>query len=332
MITPSKPSGAARSTGKRRASTPLANGLAKLLVAGLASALFLIAFPARALVVYQTGFEFSEGYITNKDLVDQNGWVEFGSGGNGIVSDFIPGKGQQAYVGFTPPTSTNDSSLFVLQPLDLNASQVQFAVTFAIFDSKLPNTNRDDFYWSVFNQQLDQLFTVDFDNQELRVYYYLDDGKDRIWSGLNFTNDGAYQLAIAMDFASNRWSATLNGTLVTNNQPITTVGASLNLGDIDAAWAIWDPKAPGDNFMVFDDYQVSATVPPPQLKILSITNGAPTLRVSGQPSNPFAVEASTNLMNWLPLKTNITTGGSFTYVDNTSVGFPVRFYRARWAP
>lgn len=330
MITPSKPADCASPAAQSWASTACANRLAKLLVASLALALFLIAFPARALVVYQTGFEANEGYSTNKDLVGQNGWVKFGSGGNGIVSGFIPGKGQQAYVGFTPPT--NGSSLYVLQPLNLNAPQVQFSVTFAIVDSTHPNTNRDDFYWSVFNQQSNHLFTLDFDNQELRVYYYLDDNKDRTWSGLNFTNDGAYQLAIAMDFASNRWSATLNGTLVTNNQPITTVGAPLNLGDIDAAWAIWDPNAPGDNFMVFDDYQVSATVPPPQLQILSITNGVPTLRVSGQPSNPFAVEASTNLTNWVSLKTKITTGGSFTYVDNTSVGLPVRFYRARWAP
>jgi hypothetical protein len=331
MITPSNQTDCARPTAKNCALTSFTSRLAKLLVAGLASALFLIAFPARAVVIYQTGFEFSEGYSTNKDLVDQNGWIKFGSGGNGIVTDFIADKGQQAYVGFTPPIP-NDSSLFVLQPLDLNASKVQFSVTLAIFDSTPPNTNRDDFYWTVFNQQLDQLFTVDFDNQELRVYYILDDNKNRTWSGVNFTNDGAYQLTIAMDFASNRWSATLNGILVTNNQPITTVGKPLNLGDIDAAWAIWDPKAPGDNFMVFDDYQVSATVPPPQLKILSITNGVPTLRVSGQPSNPFAVEASTNLTSWVALKTNITTGGSFTYVDNASVGFPVRFYRARWAP
>src|SRR5580765_965591 len=124
MITPSKPTHCASPTARSCASTSFSNRLANLLVAGVASALLLIAFPVRALVIYQTGFEFSEGYSTNKDLVDQNGWVKFGSGGNGIVSDFIPGKGQQAYVGFTPPTTNVDSSLFVLQPLNLNAAQV----------------------------------------------------------------------------------------------------------------------------------------------------------------------------------------------------------------
>jgi hypothetical protein len=287
------------------------------------------AVSATAVIVYQTGFDAAEGYNTNLDLIGQKGWVGAGSGGNGIVSGFLPGANQQAYIGFSPP-ATNDENLFVYQPVKQNAPQIQFSVTFLIVDST--STNRDDFYWSVFNQQGDQLFTLDFDNQELRAYYYLDDQKGRTWSGLNFTNDTAYQLAIAMNFASNRWSASLNGARIATNQPITTTGAALNLGDVDAAWAIWDPKAPGENFMVFDNYSISATIPPPQLKILGRTNSIPTLRVSGQAGNRFAVEASTNLTSWLPLTTNITTGGSFIYADNSASGLLRRFYRARWVP
>jgi hypothetical protein len=56
------------------------------------------------------------------------------------------------------------------------------------------------------------------------------------------------------------------------------------------------------------------------------------LRLTGQPDLPFAVETSTNLINWLPLKTNFATGGSFDYVGATAAGEPRRFYRARWAP
>ena len=280
--------------------------------------------------IYQTGFEPSEGYKTNSDLVGQQGWVGAGSGGNGIVSGFFPGKGQQAYVGFTPPLP-QDSSLFVYQRLNRNQASIQFSVTMAIIDST--TTNRDDFYWSVFNQQGDPLFTLDFYNGDLGVYYYLDNTNNNgTWSGLTFTNDVAYQLNITMNFASNRWAATLGSAVIATNQPITTVGAPLNLGDIDAAWVVADPNAPGDNFMVFDNYQVSASVSPPQLKILGTLNGLPTLRILGLESNRFALEASTNLVNWVPLRTNTVVGGSFDLVDDTAAGLFRRFYRARFVP
>jgi len=61
-------------------------------------------------------------------------------------------------------------------------------------------------------------------------------------------------------------------------------------------------------------------------------NGSPTLRVTGLADNTFALEASTNLLNWLPLKTNITTGGSYDYVDSATAGLARRYYRSRWVP
>jgi hypothetical protein len=106
----------------------------------------------------------------------------------------------------------------------------------------------------------------------------------------------------------------------------------MNLGDIDGAWAIYDQNAPGDNYMVFDDYRVSASVPAPQLTLLGITNGSPNLRVTGFADNHFAVEASADIMTWSALQTNVTTGGTFSYVDESAAGLPLRFYRARWVP
>jgi hypothetical protein len=286
---------------------------------------------AQATLIYQTSFETSEGYHTNADLVGQQGWRGAGSGGNGITEGFFPDKGQQAYIGFSPP-ATNDASLFVYQPISKNLPQVQFSVTMAIFGSSASNPNRDDFYWSVYNQQAKQLFTLDFDNYELKLYYYLDNTNNRTSTGLSFTNGGAYPLNMTMDFASNRWSATFGGALAVTNLPITTLATKPTFGDIDAAWVVFDPSAPGDNFMVFDDYQITATLPPPQLTALGTVNGAPTLRLSGLADIRFALEASTNLLNWMPLKTNITTGGSFDYVDSTAGAQPRRFYRARWVP
>ena len=305
------------------------NGITRIVLAGTFLGLWLQTGAGAATVIYQTGFEAAQGYNTNADLVGQKGWLGAGSGGNGLVSGFFPGSGEQAYVGFSPPL-TNDTSLFVYQPVNRNLPQAQFSVTMAIEDST--TTNRDDFYWSVFNQQGQPLFTLDFDNYELRLYYYLDNTNGRTWSGLTFTNGGAYPFTLSMDFASNRWSATFNGQSAATNQPITTTGAALNLGDIDAAWAIYDPAAPGNNFMVFDNYQISASAPPPQVDMLGLVNGAPALRVLGVDGARYALEASTDQKNWLALQTNTIAGGKFDYVDDTATGVPSRFYRARWVP
>ena len=280
-------------------------------------------------VVFQTAFERSQGYDTNLDLVGQNGWVSAGSGGNGLVTGFFPGRAQQAYVGFAPPNS-GDSSLFVYQPLNKNLSQAQFSVTMMVADSS--NNQYDDFYWSVFNQQGDQFFTLDFDNYAQRVNYGTETSTNWTWSGLTFTNGGIYSLVLNLDFVANRWDATLNGRLIATNQPITTRGSPLNLGDIDAAWVPYNIQAPGDNFMVFDDYTVAGVVPSPQLKMLGWVGPAPVLRLYGQSNTTFAVDGSTNLVHWAALKSNVVTGGYFDYVDNGAASLGRRFYRARWVP
>jgi hypothetical protein len=283
-----------------------------------------------ATVIYQTGFEPSEGYDANLDLVGQKGWVGAGSGGNGLTSGFFPGRGQQAYIGFTQ-TVAGAQALFVYQPLNQSPTQAQFSVTMAVIDSST-TTNRDDFLWSVYNQQGDQLFTIDFDNYALKVNYLLDGTNTQTWSGLTFTNSTAYPLVINLDFAGNRWSATFNGAVLATNQPITTIGSPLNLGDVDAVWQIYYTNAPGDNYLVFDDYLVTGTMPPPQLKVLGLIAKAPAIRLFGQPDSTFALEASSNLVNWVSWKTNVTVGGYFDFTDSGAIGLPRRFYRGRWAP
>jgi hypothetical protein len=139
-----------------------------------------------------------------------------------------------------------------------------------------------------------------------------------------------------MDFAANRWSATLDAQLIATNQPITTTGAPLNLGDIDAVWSLYEPEFPGDNFMVFDDYQIVAendAPPVAQVQWLGRSSeGWALLRVTGDSGQFWAIEGSTNLTHWTALKTNSLSGGSFDYVDQAAAGLPHRFYRTRWVP
>lgn len=51
--------------------------------------------------------------------------------------------------------------------------------------------------------------------------------------------------------------------------------------------------------------------------------------VTGTPGSTYVVEASTNLVNWLPLKTN---SSPFTFTDPNAVALPLRFYRAHQWP
>ncbi len=327
-LTASRQYASAESDGPPTDRTPSpGRGLGTLL--GLLVAWLLNCSPAGGTVLYQTSFEHSEGYDTNLDLVGQAGWVGIGSGGNGVVTGFPAGKGQQAYIGFSPP-ATNETTLYIFHPVNKRVPRAQFSVTLDIEDSS--NNNWDDFYWAVFNQQGKQLVTLDFDNFYTNVFYWLEGSTNRTETGVKFSNGMAYQLNMILDFTNNRWSATLGSNLLATNQPITLSGASLDLGDIDAAWNVYATNAPGDNFMVFDNYQISASMPPPQLKTLGLVNGLPTIRVTGLADYQFALETATDVVNWLPLKTNITTGGSFDYVDDSAAGLSQRFYRARWVP
>ncbi len=285
--------------------------------------------------VYSTSFEAGEGYSTNLDLIGQNGWTGQGSGGNGVVTKFFPGQGQQAYIGFSPPNPTN-AQLFVWHPLNYtplaaNTPVVTFSVLMAITDSS--NGEYDDFLWSVFNSRGDNLFALDFFNGDTGIYYLLGGDTSYVPTGRSFTNGVTYSLAITMNFSQNAWSATLDGRQLVTNAPITTTGATMDLGDVDAVWLPYYTNAPGDNYMIFDNYQVTAVgiaPPPATLQTFGRTSdGLFLLRLLGASGYAYAIDASSDLRQWTPLKTNVVTGGYFDMIDTTAPGFPLRFYRGR---
>ncbi|MBX3747502.1 MAG: S8 family serine peptidase [Verrucomicrobiae bacterium] len=211
-------------------------------------------------VLYETRFERLEGFNPALPLVGQGGWMGDGTGGNGIVDSAFFGLGQQAFVGFRPPTRFGDA-LYVWRPLDYvpnPATQpvVRFSVLMMVVDSW--NLAYDDFEWSVYNRRAERLFTLSFDNSNLGIFYRLDGPSGYIYTGYDFENDVIYDLVVVMDFAANRWTAFIDGEPVVDNAPITTTGLPLDLGDIDAVWIPRDDFFPGDNYLVFDNYRVAA--------------------------------------------------------------------------
>lgn len=286
--------------------------------------------------LFSTKFEVSEGYNPNLKLAGQNGWTQSGSGGNGLTNSFV-GQGQQAYVGHFPP-APGYSNLFVWHPINFspdtaNLPLVKFTTLMSIVGST--NGQFDFFQWQVFNNQAQTLIIIDFDTDLTNVGYFLN-GTQYVDTGVKFSLGATYTLTLTMNFALNLWSATLNTALLATNQPITTTGKQLTLGDVDAVWNLYLPNAPGDNFMLFDNYTITAEAfapPRPRMIFLGRTSlGQTSLRLNGQSGNKFAIEASTNLVNWTALKTNLVTDGSFDYVDTGAAGFARRLYRARWVP
>jgi len=291
-------------------------------------------------VLFETGFEKAEGYRPDTDLAGQDGWIAIGSGGNGVLAGPVDGfNGQVAYIGFSPPSKTNDF-LNVFRPVAFtpvagSPAIVTFKVSFSIFDSTTHAPFFDDFRWSAYNTREERLFTLDFDNEALEIHYALDDTVGFRPTGWGFSVGEPYDLVIVLNFARNRWTASINGAVIVDGQPITTRGLKADLNEIDAVWAIRSPGKPGDNFMVFDDYRLTALpadeVPPRVVWMGLLTTGPAWVRILGEPGVTYAVEQTVDLRNWVEFTRGKATApdGLLDVQDTTAPRSAMRFYRAR---
>jgi hypothetical protein len=295
-------------------------------------------------LLYATGFEHTEGFDAAYELPQQNGWVgypyftnEGAINASGIISNTTSPPSQEAYVGFFAPSPPR-SFVSVWKPVNHIPAErpvVRFEVLMTITPSSANRPNLDIFRWSVYNMEGNRLFSIDFDNFFLDVSYELDGAPTNVVTSQRFTNDVPFRFSLTMDFLSNRWSAAMDEAPFLTGLPITTTNAPLNLGDVDAVWAIINSNAPGDNFMVFDDYRVTAEpagTDTAWLRPLGLVAGGFLLQLYGPESCRYAVDVSTNLATWTPLKTNVVTGGYFDYLDTPVRGSALRAYRARLVP
>lgn len=303
------------------------------------------ATPADAVVLYETGFEIGEGYqpaAADVPLWDQDmGWNAEGSGGSGLVTNFFVGYGQQAFVGFAPP-ATKDEVLSVWRPVGTAAPPpgmpvLKFSTLMQVVDSS--NHRYDDFRWSVYNSAGDRLFTLDFDNFRGEIFYALN-GENATFrsTGFAFSNDDVYLLEIYMNFARNDWQALLNGQVVVDAQPISTVPAArLDFSDVDAVWALREKGLAGDNYLLFDDYVITAeptATIPPTLEIVGVhADGAFELLLHGERGLKYAVDVADHAgALWIPVQTNAPPEGVWSFVDATAGQYPSGIYRARQVP
>ncbi|MBX3731542.1 MAG: hypothetical protein KF791_02990 [Verrucomicrobiae bacterium] len=326
---------------------------ATALLAVLASAGGL---PAGPLVLYETGFEPFEGFSADEDLMGQGSWIGWATdlqgrptaaGGNGVLASPVAGfNGQYAYIGFDAPTNTADFNLWRpvnLKPAGQPLPLVRFEVSFQINDSTGVAPFFDDFRWSVYNASDHRFLSLDFDNQSLAVSYILDNARGDtpppvVPTGFNFEHGEPYDLQLDLNFQRNLWSARINEVLVVHAQPITSVGAAMTLGDVDAVWVIRTPGSPGDNYMIFDDYRITVLpledIPSTVQPIGMLSTGAFLVRVYGEPGVTYVLEASVpsgaGPSTWQPVATGVaqSPGGFVDLQDPDAALLTARVYRA----
>ncbi len=71
---------------------------------------------------------------------------------------------------------------------------------------------------------------------------------------------------------------------------------------------------------------------PPILTSARVTSNQFHVTVSGIAGQTIVIQASTNLVQWSPIQTNLMTGPTWNFTDPASASLPLRNYRARLLP
>ena len=285
--------------------------------------------------VYYTGFESEQDYDVEFTLIDQDGWLGEGNGGNGLMDNYFEDMGQQAYIGYWPPEEAAEPFTSLWRPVDgIGPEETRITVTMLMMIVDSTNDRRDDFRWTLYNDNVRRLMTLDFDNETRNINYALDDDVF-LPTEYGFEHEAVYELKFVMDFASNSWTVSVGEEVLVDGKKLTTTGAALTFGDLGPSWVIRNPEAPGDNYMVFDEYRITAEIrdeipeTPPTLEWAgSLINGRAKLRLGGIATTNYTVEASDDLKNWTSIETT-KLEDTWKEVLIDTRGLTQRFFRAR---
>jgi hypothetical protein len=58
-----------------------------------------------------------------------------------------------------------------------------------------------------------------------------------------------------------------------------------------------------------------------------VQSGQVQIRVDGEPNQQYIIEASSDLVSWESIFTNVAAQGLLKFVDENSTKYPQRFYR-----
>ncbi len=133
--------------------------------------------------------------------------------------------------------------------------------------------------------------------------------------------NGSVNVVLQHPDASAMIRYTLDGTLPTNNSAVFSGAIILtnNLTVRAKAFEAGFNNSVAANAVFFID--------PSQFTSVSLTNGVVHLFFAGSSGQTYVLQASTNLVNWVPVATNIAPAGIFEMTDPDAANFQSRFYR-----
>jgi C1A family cysteine protease len=207
-------------------------------------------------VLYSTDFE---AFPTGLGALDGfDGWLGTDDPTLGTYGVYAAGS-QEAWVGFN---YTAAEGVYVYRPVNYNplvadTPVVTFSVDLAIYDSSLPAYDLFGFF--LFNANGDYLAQILFDTWDFSVWVGSGGGLTEVGS---FTSNTPLHLDAKMDFASNRWSASLDGSVLFTDRILHAGTSALSLGEVAAGWQVGTVGNPGDNFMTFDNYRLAVDTAP----------------------------------------------------------------------
>jgi hypothetical protein len=194
----------------------------------------------------------------------------------------------------------------------------------------------DDFRWAVYNTNGNRMFGLSFETGTQEIWFQEEDlvFQPTDWS---FDFEGTYDLHIWMDFARNSWTALLNDVVLANARFITLTNTTpLNFGDADAVWFVNNPSGVGNNYLLFDNYRVTAedlfAIPAILEPIGRTAEGFFQFLIHGQPGVRYSVDVTSDFETWDSLGEFTDPDGTFTFEDDTAGDFAAGFYRLREIP
>jgi uncharacterized delta-60 repeat protein len=165
----------------------------------------------------------------------------------------------------------------------------------------------------------------------------------------NLTFDGSAITWLRGGTSPEVWRTTFD--LSTNGTDWSSLGAGARIG---GGWQLANTSLPSTTgtirargFVTGGEYNGStwfvestlSLVAPPSAPVILTSDGHFGFGTNGFGFNlstaagqTIVVEASTNLLNWAPLATNLMGSGPFYFSDPRTGAFPARFYRARLGP
>ena len=296
--------------------------------ASLGIAAFLLGLlQSSASILYETDFEnFTPGA---DNLVGTDGWVATVTGQelHGIDDEIISGLGNSAYLGFFRPASNSTQTVTVFKPLTYDPIAagepiVEFETLIGIAASKDDpdtqfvdeSTREDRFLLTVYNIDGEPLASVIYDTRSNTFGLYRNNGSASFDTGFEFVIDEPQFLYFAIDMENNTWSATLDGAPIFTNALFNGTGRDRTLGTIAAEWNITNRFNPGDNWMLFDDWIVTAkartttfTEPFEIKKVERTADQKIQFTYPADAGCTYTVQSSTDLKTWRDLPNSPVT-------------------------